>query len=350
VRISLNLSAFRGAWTAGLLAPGLLLAAIAPGAPAGPRAQFSEMIFDFGKVMPGTKPKHDFIVTNTGRAPLVISAVESGCGCTIAGTWDKEIAPGRTGKIPIQFDPQNFSGKVAKAISVTCNDPVQPTPILEVQANVWRPFEVQPQFVSFMPVDDEPGRETRTVRIVNNVETPAMLELVPSANPRFQVELVTRRPGREFEVRVTYDSGLAEGDPNTIVALRTSNAEQAVLNVTAFAMPQPAVAVIPTAITLPAGRLDARYSFNLVVRNNSGRPLALRDPATNLAGAVVRLSEGEPGKLFYVNLSCPDGFKLPAGAAAVVSVKTSHPKFPEIRVPVVQAEPLSAAENGATVR
>jgi hypothetical protein len=310
---------------------------------AAPHAQFSETVFDFGKIKPGALQRHDFTVTNTGGATLVISAVEPGCGCTTAEAWDREIAPGKSGKIPIQFNPANFNGHVAKAISITCNDRARPNPVLEIQATVWRPLDVQPAFITFLPVENEPDRETKIARIVNNADAPVSLEVSPSTNPRFQLELTPVRDGREFELRVSYDSAVTAGDLNTAVTIKTSNPEQPTLSLTAFAMPQPAVAIVPGTIQLPAGRLDASYSFNLVIRNNSHTPLAVTAPATNLAGAVLRLTEAEPGKLFYLNLSCPEGFKPPAGETAAITFKTTHPKFQEVHVPVVQAAPATAA-------
>jgi antitoxin (DNA-binding transcriptional repressor) of toxin-antitoxin stability system len=56
--------------------------------PKGARIQFSETIFDFGKITPASTPRHDFTVTNTGDAVLEIVAVQPGCGCTTAGDWD----------------------------------------------------------------------------------------------------------------------------------------------------------------------------------------------------------------------------------------------------------------------
>src|SRR6185295_1367672 len=80
--------------------------------PNGPRAQFDATIFFFGNVAPTDKPQHDFIVTNTGKATLEITDVRPGCGCTTAGAWDKKIEPGKTGKIPLAFNPANFTGPV----------------------------------------------------------------------------------------------------------------------------------------------------------------------------------------------------------------------------------------------
>src|SRR5687767_5409763 len=88
-----------------------------------PRIQFAETVHDFGKVDSGSVLKHDFVFTNTGTATLEITAVNPSCGCTTAGTWEKQIAPGKTGVIPLQFNPAAFSGQVTKPATVICNDP-----------------------------------------------------------------------------------------------------------------------------------------------------------------------------------------------------------------------------------
>src|SRR2546426_46369 len=103
----------------------------------GPRIRFSETNFNFGKVKTSDNLRHDFIVTNAGNAVLEITAVRPGCGCTMAGTWDHQVQPGKTGKIPIQFNPANLNGPVTKAITVTCNDPTQTNHTLQFTATVW---------------------------------------------------------------------------------------------------------------------------------------------------------------------------------------------------------------------
>jgi len=64
---------------------------------AGPKIQFAEMVYDFGKVSSGELVKHTFVFTNIGTATLEIKDVRPGCGCTTAVTWDKVVAPGKTG-------------------------------------------------------------------------------------------------------------------------------------------------------------------------------------------------------------------------------------------------------------
>src|SRR5206468_6603052 len=62
-------------------------------ADAGPKIQFAEIVYDFGKVSSGEVVKHTFVFTNIGTAKLEIKDVRPGCGCTTAGTWDKEVEP-----------------------------------------------------------------------------------------------------------------------------------------------------------------------------------------------------------------------------------------------------------------
>ena len=50
--------------------------------------------------------------------------------------------------------------------------------------------------------------------------------------------------------------------------------------------------------------------------------------------------------MFYVSVAFPTGYQASAEKPAVISVKTSHPKYAEIRVPIV---PGAAAVNPAAV-
>jgi hypothetical protein len=308
----------------------------APAAEAkGPVAQFSPLAVDFGQVGSAEVKRHDFTVANAGSEPLRILSVNPSCGCTTAGEWDREIAPGKSGRIPIEFNPANFSGVVTKAIVVTTNDPARPTQVLELKANVWRPFQVQPAFANFLPVEGEPSTETKVIRIVYNGEAPAELGAPVCSDGRFKAELKPVLPGKEFELHVTYDSASGAGSPSSTITIKTSLPDQPMLTVTAFAMPQPAIAIVPPAVQLPRGPLNQDYRHNVVIRSNSRTPLSVTEPTVEGQGVTAKLTEAQPGKLYYLNIGVPHDFTAPADGPVVVSVKTSHPKFPVIRIPIV---------------
>jgi hypothetical protein len=317
-------------------------------APAGPQARYSELLIDFGKVTAAEIKRHTFVVTNTGSATLVVSDVAPGCGCTTAGAWDKEIAPGKTGRIPIEFNPANFSGVVAKSVVVTTNDPDRPMQVLDIRANVWRPLEIEPAFTSFLPIEGEARTETKVVRILNNLEKPVTLESPQSTNPHFKTELKSIQPGKEFELHISYDSAVTPPSLNTAISIKTSVVEQPVLNITAFAMPQPAVVTIPAAIQLPPVPITANYTYNVVVRNNATAALQVTSASASLAGLGVKIIESQAGRIYYVSVSFPKDFKVPAENPPVITIKTSHPRFAEIRVPVLPpVAPAGATANAA---
>jgi hypothetical protein len=118
----------------------------APGAslPSVPAIRFSETNWDFGQVKSTEPQSHVFVVANVGNAPLEILDVKTSCGCTTAGEWDRHVAPGKTGMIPIVFNASKFSGLVTKQVTVTSNDPEMPVQKLLIQAEVERPSDIQP--------------------------------------------------------------------------------------------------------------------------------------------------------------------------------------------------------------
>ena len=308
-------------------------------APAAPRLQYAGQTHDFGKVKPTDALTHDFLFTNTGNAVLELTDVQPGCGCTTMGAWDRKVEPGRTGRIPIQFNPGSFSGAVSKPITVTCNDPAQRTSYLQVQATVWRPVDIQPQYLSFIRIEGETTNETKTARIVSNVETPLTLETPRVLNPAFHAELKTVRPGQEFELRVTYAGPPTNGVVSGNILIANSAEPDRQLSVTAFMMPQPALAAQPPQLLLPAGPLPTENRLVVALRNNTSQPVKLSDPTINAEGASVRMQELELGKTFRFDLVFPAQFQARAGGAMELSVKTSHPKYPVMKVPVTQAQP-----------
>jgi hypothetical protein len=320
--------------------PALAQATPAPEAAAkagGPKINFSEILHQFGRVKSSDVLRHDFIVTNTGSAVLELTDVKPSCGCTMAGTWDRQIQPGQTGKIPIQFSPANFNGTVTKSVTVTCNDPAQAVHTLQIQATIWRPIDVQPAYVYFMPIEGEETNDTRIVHITSNLEEPLILEPPQCSHPAFTLELKTVQPGKHFELHVKYSGPASNAMAQTSITVKTSSTNLPLITIAANAMPQPALAVTPMQITLPAAPQSSGYRHTQVIRNNSSTPLKLTDAAVNADGVKVDITETQPGKMFRLNVNFPPNFQSPIGDPLKLTVHTSNLKRPVITVPIMQA-------------
>jgi hypothetical protein len=316
-----------------------LLLQAAPPPPHGPRIQFSETSFNFGSVKPSATLAHDFIITNTGDALLEITAVHSACACTTVSAWDRAVQPGKTGKISIRLDPSLLNGTVAKSVTVTCNDALEALPILQVQVHVLRPITVDPPYAYFMPVEGEETNETRVIRIVNHQSEDITLEPPQSASPAFKTELKTLRPGKEFELSVTYTGLVTNARSLGNIAIKTSEASMPVLNVSAAAFPKPILVAMPPQILLPGVPLRSEYQFSMNIRNNSRSPVKLFDPSVNIEGVKVQMHEVEQEKVFLLKLEFPPNLRLRPGQPAELSIKTSHPHYATFKVPIVRAAP-----------
>ncbi len=88
----------------------------------------AENTFNFGDIKKGESVEHQYVVTNTGTNPLIISAVKPGCGCTAPDYTKDPIMPGKTGTITLKFDSSNFDGQIHKQAEVYAN--VETAPIV----------------------------------------------------------------------------------------------------------------------------------------------------------------------------------------------------------------------------
>ncbi|MCX6876446.1 MAG: DUF1573 domain-containing protein [Verrucomicrobia bacterium] len=301
----------------------------------GPQIQFAESEHDFGKIEGGAIVKFDFVFTNIGTATLEVTEVRSSCGCTTTGAWSKKVEPGQTGTIPIQFNSGTFSGPIHKTVTVTCNTPAQPQTILNLKATVWRAIDVNPTTVYFSPQAEAQLGETKVIRIVNHTEVP--LELSPPAcsNNAFTAELRTLKAGKEFEVRISTKPPFDAGSVQGAITLKTSSKNLPVITINGTIMVQLPIVAMPTQLTLGPAPLAAATKVGVILRNIGTAAVSISEPTVNVPGVAATLKELQPGRIFHIVLSFPAGFEVRPAAPAELSVKTSHPQYPIVRVPIV---------------
>tara|TARA_B000000475_G_scaffold108991_1_gene88386 strand:+ start:2240 stop:2650 length:411 start_codon:yes stop_codon:yes gene_type:complete len=95
---------------------------------------FDKTIINYGTIDKGANGVRDFVFTNTGNAPLIISNVKSTCGCTIPKKPEKPILPGKSDKIQVKYDTKRI-GFIRKSISVTSNAS-NPSVVLKITGQV----------------------------------------------------------------------------------------------------------------------------------------------------------------------------------------------------------------------
>lgn len=88
----------------------------------GPKIVFKadDNTIDYGKVYKDSdNGVRVFEFTNTGNAPLIITNVQSTCGCTVPSKPKAPIMPGKSDKIKVKYNMA--TGPIRKSITVESN-------------------------------------------------------------------------------------------------------------------------------------------------------------------------------------------------------------------------------------
>jgi hypothetical protein len=87
----------------------------------GPRLEFEKTICEFDSLPEGVQGRAIFKFTNKGNRPLLITNVNSSCGC-LTPEWSREpVMPGKKGEIKGVYNSNSRLGPFNKSLTVTSN-------------------------------------------------------------------------------------------------------------------------------------------------------------------------------------------------------------------------------------
>ena len=166
--------------------------------PAGAQLEWENKTLEFHPSLTENVITADFKFTNTGRHPVTIESVKSGCGCTTAIPDRKDFQPGEKGRITATFTIGERTGLQSIPIVVKLlgeNERVK----LSLIAHIPECLKVIPQLL-YWQVGDAP--EPKAVAL--HVEPGVQLRItdVLSIDPTFKATLETIEEGREYRLLV----------------------------------------------------------------------------------------------------------------------------------------------------
>jgi len=80
-----------------------------------------------GFVHKGDTVRFQYLFTNTGNQPLVISETKVECGCTIVEKPDYQVNPGKRGEIKVMFNTTPTIDRQDRTVTVLSNASNSPT-------------------------------------------------------------------------------------------------------------------------------------------------------------------------------------------------------------------------------
>jgi hypothetical protein len=96
---------------------------------------FVNEVIDYGTIAHNSDGKREFVFTNNGNAPLIITNAQGSCGCTVPTSPKEPIAPGAKGVIGVKYATDRV-GPFTKTVTITSNAAGQATKTLTIKGTV----------------------------------------------------------------------------------------------------------------------------------------------------------------------------------------------------------------------
>jgi hypothetical protein len=239
---------------------------------AGPRIEIDKAFWDFGVITNLSYASHDFWISNSGDAPLVINRVTSTCEACLQATIQRtNVLPGTATAIHATLDLRLLSGAVSRAILIGCNDPQEPSPVLGINVVVAPIYKVDP---AAPLVDLAEGPSAVAVAITPLYQLHAPLSQTSCENTNLQASV---SPGADggcvLNVRAT--GGFPESNTTVTVVVRSVDTNDPPCSVEVFVRNAPSVELVPRQLVmLPQDEQQTRIFW---LKQHGPSPMALLD-------------------------------------------------------------------------
>lgn len=166
-----------------------------------PKAVIPETTHDFGEAIQDQEFSYTFTIKNAGTAPLKILEVDPDCACTVPA-YDREIAPGREGKITLKLKPYSVIKKFTKKTRVRFNDPDMPQTVLVLTGYAKPIIEIVPShIVRFRGGLNEEHKAE--IRFISHMSEPWEIKGFETNIPdKIDVAIKAEQPGKVYVLTV----------------------------------------------------------------------------------------------------------------------------------------------------
>ncbi len=325
-----------------MLLPLLGMLALVPGPASAQVIDVTPRSFDFGTMKQEETRAVKVTVTNKGGARLIISDVKADCGCTVPEMKVKELGPGESAPLNIEFNSKHFNGNVVKMVQIFSNDPSNGVAEVMITAKVHASLIIDPETRRLGFPTTMVGDEAKVVATFTAVDA-AELELRDplSSHGRFDVEVHNKVDGdpRKAELVVSLPADVTPGTHRDNIRVSTNLPEMPSVDFEAKAQITAPILVDPDVLSF---RFQPRFNLNMRIK-----PFDERIRFKVLA-VSTDLPELKLGKMITVK---DDEFIIPISGAPIapdnpraldargrikgsIIIKTDLPAMPRIEIPV----------------
>ncbi|MCB0790633.1 MAG: DUF1573 domain-containing protein [Flavobacteriales bacterium] len=101
----------------------------------GPMISLDKEVHDYGTIEQGANGTCEFMVTNTGDQPLIITNCKGSCGCTVPKCDTAPVKPGEKTIITVKYDTKRV-GPINKSVTISSNAVNAPEKVVRIKGTV----------------------------------------------------------------------------------------------------------------------------------------------------------------------------------------------------------------------
>ena len=216
---------------------------------AAPHFEVDQPLWNFGTATNVSALVHDFVIRNSGDAPLEIHRVISSCGaCLRVSIGQTNLPPGGSTVLRGRLDLRLLSDAISRAILVECNDPQNPSCVLELAGVVMPVYQVEPPEIS---LDLSQDQTAGTVEIMPLFKLRANLSQASCNQTNLEVSIASNTPAG-FLLAVRAKDNLPVGVTVAQVTVRSADTNDLPCYVSVFIHNPPDLDLMPARLSFEA--------------------------------------------------------------------------------------------------
>lgn len=310
------------------------------------------LVYDFGTMARHDEAHRDWVVKNTGDAPLKIKLQgQTTCSCTVSRPGEKEtltVPPGESDVMGLNWHtkkdlPEDYS----QGATFETNDPRHPTFMLTVKGKVYPAVSIYPpEMIQFPRISNEEPHSAKIA--VYSKERPdlKLTELTSSkpglivadAKPMTEEEAKSLKITKGYLVTVTVKPGMPLGTFHEELIVRTDHPKQSEIKVSVHGNTFGPISVTPNRVRMVnvSGKKGISKDVVLVVRHDKdeGTDFQIVKKPPALKVAVVRDENSKLKGRYKLTVTVPPGTASGEVRGDIV-LKTDNPRASEVKIPVM---------------
>jgi hypothetical protein len=328
------------------------------------RVEVVEPHFNFGQMERGREKSHEFLIRNTGDAPLTLTVGQTSCKCTLSKVDSGAVPPGGTTHVKLQWSAKSDQGPFRQTATIITNDPRQRDVTLTIDGEIVEASGVQPPDLGFdkVAVGETKTAEVYVMAMLQDDLTVSSTELTDETTrdkfdikiepvERDKLPLKTARAG--VRITLTAKPGLPIGRFNQYLTLNTNLKEGEKLHIPVLGRVVGDISVHGQhwleeqgALLLGQvkGKTGKKDRVSLVVLGENVEDIKFE--VGSVDPPELKVTIGEPNRLNPSLLRVPVEIEVPSGTRPMVRLgtaqgeegrivlNTTHPKMKELALGV----------------